>query len=143
MRLRFFPAATVQAAKRNQHDTHVVGAIRKQRQRRTAIAATEEVFGSLKSPTRTRLISASRKSVMPLIASKQCEAEAEQAEWLRTVDASLIHHTRVRFGNLCLYRLDPTSPSNFMLLRSVAATAANEAILASKRVCQLSPTELA
>ncbi len=72
---------------------------------------------------------------------KECAAEAKQAEWLRTIDAGQVHHTRVRFGSLCLYRYDASSPSGFFLMGSVAPTAANEAILASKRVCQLSPTE--
>lgn len=73
----------------------------------------------------------------------QCEAEAKQTEWLKALDPSLVHHTRVRFGGLHLYRRDPQSPSGFMLMGSVAPTSANEALLASKRVCQLSPTEQA
>ncbi len=72
---------------------------------------------------------------------KECKAEAEQLAMIEALPAGAVHHTRIRFGGLHLYRLDGSSPSGFMLLASVAPTPANEAALARKRICQLSPTE--
>jgi hypothetical protein len=73
---------------------------------------------------------------------ERCAAEAAQLEWLRALDMSTVHHTRERYGSIYLYRLEPTSPSNFMLIGSVAPTPANEALLRG-RLAPLSPTEQA
>lgn len=76
-----------------------------------------------------------------------CETLAREEQWLRDLDYSQVHHSRYRenFGGRYLfYRLDKTSPSNFMLIGAVQATTAIDEILKTKTNCgPLSPTERA
>lgn len=78
---------------------------------------------------------------------KTCEQHEKEEQWLRDLDYSQVHHSRFdpRFGGQYrFYRLDRTSPSNFMLIGGVAATPAIDAILLTKTNCgPLSPTERA
>lgn len=81
------------------------------------------------------------------IACETCTANHQALEWLRTVDPSTVHHARYRTwcgqGQYHLYRLDPTSPSNFMLIGSVPSTPEIEVLMRQMRLSALSPTECA
>lgn len=76
---------------------------------------------------------------------KTCDAEREQAEWVRGLDTATVSHARFdpRFepGSYHFYRRDPESPSGVFLMGSVRATPAMEAILRERRISPLSPTE--
>jgi hypothetical protein len=77
----------------------------------------------------------------------RCAENAREEQWLRDLDYSQVHHSRYRqFGGgiYYFYRLDKTSPSGFMLIGGVSATAAIDEILKTKTNCgPLSPTERA
>lgn len=79
------------------------------------------------------------------VVCERCTTNAAEEQWLRDLDYSQVHHSRFdpRFGGLYrFYRLDHTSPSNFMIIGGVAATPAIDAILRTKTNCgPLSPTE--
>lgn len=77
-----------------------------------------------------------------VVECRECDRDAEQTAYLRALDRSTLHHTRYRNGFIYLYRLDPTSPSGFMLVRSVSATPEHEALLTGS-LSPLSPTERA
>jgi hypothetical protein len=74
-----------------------------------------------------------------------CANNKREEEWLEALDYSIVHHARFdpRFGGQYrFYRLDRTSPSNFMLIGGVSATPAIDKILTRKTNCgPLSPTE--
>jgi len=73
----------------------------------------------------------------------ECDRDAEQTAWLKNpANLAGIHHTRARYNSIYLYRLDPTSPSGFMLVRGVSATKEHEALLRGS-LSPLSPTERA
>jgi hypothetical protein len=73
-----------------------------------------------------------------------CASHIKSVEWLAALDPKVIHHARFSErwgGQYHLYRLDKTSPSNFMHVGSVPAIPAIDALLASKRIAAISPTE--
>lgn len=76
-----------------------------------------------------------------------CAAHHADEQWLQNLDYAQVHHARFdpRFGGIYrFYRLAKTSPSNFMIIGSVAATPAIDAMLKTKTNCgPLSPTEQA
>jgi hypothetical protein len=95
------------------------------------------------------------KAVGDTVECERCNINAAEEQWLRAMDYRQVHHSRFdpRFGEhrdgryhgtYHFYKLDVTSPSGFMLINSVAATPAIDAILKTKtNCCPLSPTERA
>ena len=79
------------------------------------------------------------------VACKGCEQEAHDAEWLEQLDIATVILSRYRDwcgqGSYYFYKHDPSSPSGKMLIGSVRACAAIEAILNRRRISPLSPTE--
>jgi len=75
---------------------------------------------------------------------KDCDGLAADIAWLKAFNPAEIHHARfsARFsGQYHLYRRDDTSPSGFMLIRSLPSTPEIDAILHEIRISPLSPTE--
>jgi hypothetical protein len=76
-----------------------------------------------------------------------CDSEARQLEWLRNLPVKDVQHARYRVivgsPSYCFYGRDEKSPTGVLLIGSVAATPAIEALLRQKRMSPLSPTEAA
>jgi len=72
-----------------------------------------------------------------------CASIARDIQWLKDLDVSTIHHSRLRHGSYYFYKLDQTSPSNFMAVGGVRACPEVDAVLTQKRLSPLSPTERA
>lgn len=81
-----------------------------------------------------------------VVECEACASIARSFAWLEALDVP-IHHARYREfgggGSYYLYKLDQTSPSNFMLIGSVPALPAFDELLRRRRISPISPTEAA
>ena len=75
---------------------------------------------------------------------ERCAQNSQQEDWLRNLDATIVHHARFRprfGGQYTFYKLDATSPSGFFAIGGTYATPEIDRIIAEKKIATVSPTE--
>ena len=80
------------------------------------------------------------------VSCESCNTNCRQVEWLEALDAKTVHHVRYRprfGGTYTFYKLDYSSPSNFLSIGGTYATPEIDEILKRKGLSPLSPTEVA
>src|SRR5271156_448863 len=80
------------------------------------------------------------------LSCERCKEIAEAIAWLNALDVKTVHHVRFRprfGGTYTFYKLDSTSPSNFLSIGGCHATPEIDAVLRRIGLLPISPSEAA